>query len=70
MILRGGLFGYFLFAAYIFFGYAGATDRTSLIRFVLFTLLFSLIGAAAGIAGMLLGSFISKKVKSSGNKYK
>jgi len=54
-IVNGALFGYFLFLVYILFGYSGKTDTTSIVKFTVFNLLFSLVGAIAGIIGSYIG---------------
>jgi hypothetical protein len=63
-LINGALFGYFLFFVYILLGYGGKTDAISILRILLFAVLFSLIGAAAGIIGSLIGNYISRKIKS------
>ena len=60
-ILKGILFGYFLFITYILWGYKGPTDGRSIFRFILFAMAFSLIGGIAAAAGSLLGYFIKQK---------
>jgi hypothetical protein len=59
-IINGGIFGYFLFLAYIFMGYQGKTDTDSVLKFILFDFAFSLIGAVVGLAGGF-GGFLMKK---------
>ncbi len=62
-VINGALFGYFLFITYILIGYKGKTDETSIIKFVLFTICFSLIGSVGGVTGALLGNFLYRKLK-------
>lgn len=62
-IYRGALFGYILFLLYIIIGYAGQTDQASLLKFGLFAVSFSLVGAFAGIIGSLLGYFLDIQFK-------
>jgi len=57
----GAVFGYFLFLGYLILGYKGLMDTDSLLHFLLFSVAFSLIGAAAGMAGGLTGYWIKKK---------
>jgi hypothetical protein len=59
-IINGAIFGYFLFLAYIFIGYQGRTDTESVLKFILFDFVFSLIGALVGLAGGF-GGFLIKK---------
>ena len=65
-MINGGIFGYFLFLVYIYLGYKGKTDLSSTFHFVLFDLLFSLVGAVAGVAGAVIGNWLKGKVKQSG----
>lgn len=62
-LINGAIFGYFLFMAYIWFGYKGKTDETSMQHFMLFNLAFSFAGAAAGAIGAWLGYVIRKAVR-------
>lgn len=59
-LLAGAIFGYFLFLTYIFMGYTGNIDSASMLRFILFDVAFSLIGAAIG-AGGAFGGFWARK---------
>lgn len=61
-MLKGVLFGYFLFLTYILIGYKGNTDKTGIMRIIFFSLSFSLIGGAAGLIGTLTGYFIKKRI--------
>jgi hypothetical protein len=61
-MINGALFGYFLFVAYILSGYNGKTDTVSILKFILFCLAFSLLGAAAGLVGTFIGNFIRSKI--------
>ena len=51
----GAVFGYFLFFGYILVGYRGKLDASSLARFSLLLIGFSLLGAICGMAGAFLG---------------
>ena len=59
-LINAAIFGYFLFLAYIYIGYQGKTDTGSLLKFVLFDVAFSLIGAIIGLLGGY-GGFLMKK---------
>jgi hypothetical protein len=61
-IINGSLFGFFLFFIYILIGYKGNSDRAAIIRIVLFSLAFSLVGAIAGIIGALTGQYLKNKL--------
>jgi uncharacterized membrane protein (UPF0136 family) len=61
-IINGAVFGYFLFLVYILLGYAGKTDTASILTFILFTLLFSLVGSVACAAGAFVGNLFKGKV--------
>jgi hypothetical protein len=61
-MINGGIFGYFLFLVYIYLGYKGKTDVSSIFHFVLFDSLFSLVGAVAGIVGTIIGNWLKKIV--------
>src|ERR1700676_2825259 len=61
-LINGAIFGYFLFLAYIFIGYQGKTDTDSVLKFILFDFVFSLIGAVVGLAGGFGGFLMKKKV--------
>jgi len=61
-IIRGALFGYFLFLTYIVVGYQGKADTASLTHFILFAVCFSLVGALAAVAGSFIGSLLRKKI--------
>lgn len=63
-LINGAVFGYFLFVSYIFFGYKGNTGLGEYSRFLVFDLLFSLIGALSGLTGSYIGYLIHKKLKS------
>ena len=67
VIINGAIFGYFLFLVYIMVGYGGKTDLKSLITFAVFSVLFSLIGSAAGIGGSFIGNVVRNKIKRSQN---
>jgi uncharacterized membrane protein (UPF0136 family) len=60
-IINGAVFGYFLFLVYILLGYAGKTDTASILTFILFTLLFSLVGSIACVAGAFVGNLLNWK---------
>lgn len=68
VIINGALFGYFLFLAYIIIGYKGDLDKTSILKFVFFTIAFSLVGAIAGMIGGLIGNFLRNKWTSRADK--
>ncbi|MBS1524147.1 MAG: DUF5518 domain-containing protein [Bacteroidetes bacterium] len=59
-LINGGLFGYVLFLAYTSSVYRGKTDTKSILTFVGFTLIFSLIGAIAGTAGGFIGNWLKQ----------
>ena len=61
-LINGAVFGYVLFLVYIALGYAGKTDTASMIKFVLFDVLFSLVGALACLIGAFVGNWIKGKV--------
>jgi hypothetical protein len=61
-IINGAVFGYFLFLVYISIGYSGKTDVSAMMHFILFDVGFSLLGAAAGIAGAFAGNWSRRKV--------
>ncbi len=58
-IVNGAIFGYFLFLVYIFAGYRGKTDMGSMIKFILFDMLFSLVGSL----GCAVGAFVMNWIK-------
>jgi small-conductance mechanosensitive channel len=60
-LTNGAIFGYFLFLAYIIIGYKGSTDSSNLVKFGLFTVVFSLIGAVIGLIGAYGGFLLKKK---------
>ena len=60
-MVKGALFGYFLFITYILIGYKGNMDKAGIFRIILFSIFFSLIGAVAGAIGSLIGYFIRLK---------
>jgi len=60
-IINGAIFGYFLFLVYIFAGYRGKTDAGSMIKFILFDMLFSLVGSLACAVGAFVGNWIKGK---------
>jgi hypothetical protein len=60
-IINGAVFGYFLFFIYIILAYSGKTDPMSLVKFIAFAVIFSLVGSLAGIAGSFIGNFIRRK---------
>jgi hypothetical protein len=57
IVINGGLLGYFIFVTYILIGYTGKSDTKSSINIFIFSMLFSLIGAVAGIIGTLPETF-------------
>ena len=59
-VVKGSLFGYFLFITYILIGYKGNMDDSGIIKIVLFSIFFSLVGAVAGAIGSLIGYFIRR----------
>jgi len=59
-IINGAIFGYFLFLVYIYLGYRGKTDLNGTIRFILFDMFFSLVGAIAGGVGAFIGNWVKK----------
>ncbi|HVW16348.1 MAG TPA: DUF5518 domain-containing protein [Mucilaginibacter sp.] len=59
-LINGGLFGYVLFLAYTSSVYRGKTDTKSILTFIGFTLLFSLVGAIAGVAGGFIGNWMKQ----------
>jgi len=61
-IINGAIFGYLLFLVYIYLGYKGKTDTSDMIKFILFDMLFSLVGAICGAVGAYLGNLIKKRV--------
>ena len=61
-IINGAIFGYFLFLVYIFAGYKGKTDTNAMVRFILFDVLFSLVGAVAGGLGALIGNWFRQRL--------
>jgi hypothetical protein len=69
-VINGAIFGYFLFLVYILIGYGGKTDTTSIITIILFALVFSLIGSAAGVGGALIGNLAHQKNKPPHNSEK
>ena len=58
-LFNGSIFGYFLFLSYIIIGYRGNLDTNSLLKFGLFTIIFSLVGAIIGLIGSF-GGFLLK----------
>jgi hypothetical protein len=58
IIMNGALFGYFLFVVYIFVGYSGNRDSSSMVKIISFSLLFSFVGAIAGVAGAFIGNWL------------
>jgi len=60
-IINGGIFGYFLFIAYIFAGYKGKTDAGSMVKFIAVDVLFSLVGSIACAIGAIVGNWIKGK---------
>ncbi len=61
-IINGAIFGYFLFLVYILAGYSGKTDTTSIIKFILFDVFFSLAGAVACSIGAFVGNWLKGKI--------
>ncbi|MFI5140356.1 MAG: DUF5518 domain-containing protein, partial [Sphingobacteriales bacterium] len=59
-LINGAVFGYFLFVVYIVLGYTGKTDTASIIKFILFTLLFNLVGSVACAAGAFVGNLLKR----------
>jgi lipopolysaccharide export LptBFGC system permease protein LptF len=62
-IINGAIFGYLLFFVYIMIGYGGKTDTKTIITFILFALVFSLIGLLAGICGAFFGHLANQRSK-------
>lgn len=62
-IINGAIFGFFLFLVYIYVGYKGKTDTSAMIKFILFDILFSLVGAGAGIIGAFIGFWFKQKFR-------
>ncbi|HEY5326280.1 MAG TPA: DUF5518 domain-containing protein [Mucilaginibacter sp.] len=60
-IINGFLFGYFLFLVYILLGYNGKIDTSSMVKFILFDVFFSLIGSVACIVGAIVGNLFKRK---------
>ena len=60
-IVNGAIFGYFLFLVYIFAGYKGKTDTGSMVKFILFDMLFSLVGAVACSIGAFIANWLKGK---------
>jgi len=61
-IINGAIFGYFLFLFYILLGYGGKTDAGSIMKFIAFNILFSLVGAIAGMIGAFIGNWLKGKI--------
>ncbi|MDR3695834.1 DUF5518 domain-containing protein [Mucilaginibacter sp.] len=61
VIINGAMFGYVLFLIYILLGYSGKTDTGSIIKFIAFNVLFSLVGAIAGVIGAFIGNWLKRK---------
>jgi len=61
-IVNGAIFGYFLFLVYIFAGYKGKTDAASMIKFILFDMLFSLVGSIACAVGAFVMNWLKGKL--------
>jgi hypothetical protein len=61
-LVNGAIFGYFLFLSYIFIGYQRKTDTESVLKFALFDVVFSLIGAGVGLAGGFGGFLMKNKI--------
>jgi hypothetical protein len=57
-LVDGAIFGYVLFLVYMFVGYNAGTDMKAFVRFVLFDIELSLIGAIIGAAGSYAGFFL------------
>ncbi len=64
-VIGGLLFGYVLFLSYLLMGYGGQTDFLDLVKFLGFSLLFSLVGALCGLAGAYIGYSIGVLVRGS-----
>jgi hypothetical protein len=60
-IINGAIFGYLLFLVYIYLGYRGKTDMASFFKFILFDVIFSLVGAICAVVGAYLGNLLKKK---------
>lgn len=60
-VVKGALFGYFLFITYILIGYKGNMDKAGIFKIILFSIFFSLVGAVAGAIGAVIGYFIRRK---------
>jgi len=60
-IINGAIFGYVLFLVYIFLGYKNKTGIEGMIRFILFDMLFNLVGAICGAVGAYLGNLVKKR---------
>ena len=59
--IYGAVFGYGLFLVYIWLGYNGKTDTTSMIKFLLFDVAFSLVGGTVGLTGTFIGYWLKGK---------
>jgi hypothetical protein len=62
-LFNGSIFGYLLFLSYIIIGYRGNLDTNSLLKFSLFTVLFSLVGAIIGLVGGFSGFLVKGRNK-------
>jgi hypothetical protein len=61
-IINGAVFGYFLFLVYIFAGYQGRTYANYMLHFILFDMVFSLVGAIACAVGAFVGNWVKGKI--------
>ena len=61
-IINGAMFGYLLFLAYILLGYTGNTDTNSMIKFLLFDVVFSLVGSIACVIGAFIGNWMERRL--------
>ena len=57
-IIHGAVFGYFLFFTYILVGYRGEMTIAGVFKILSFSILFSFVGALAGVIGAWLGHFL------------
>ncbi len=62
-LLTGILYGYFLTLSFLFSGYQASFAIPHITRFIIFSLLFSLIGALCGFILAYIGFFIRKLTK-------
>ncbi len=70
IIINGALFGYFLFLAYMFFGYGGKPDIENISKMTFFALLFSLVGGIAGVVGAFIGNLLKRNFQINEDNHK